>query len=107
MMLKPRSVVVLFVSAEWAKQANAEAILGKSKENVQPEVKAFPVRILNWTHSFGTTVQSIADNEPKGNEARLFVPWRSVIGIAWRPTMQPREARQGKFGFVPSAVNKH
>ena len=34
MILKPKSIVVVYFKADWAKRANAEAVFGLPKENM-------------------------------------------------------------------------
>jgi hypothetical protein len=95
MQMKQNSIVIVYVSEHWAVQANMEAILGEPKTNTAADVKAFAVR-LGGTDNAGIWVQSVARNEPKGNEARMFIPWTQIITIAWRPNM---EADPKKIGF--------
>jgi hypothetical protein len=100
MILKPKSIVVVYFKADWAKRANAEAVFGLPKENMPDGVAAFPVRVLDASGIIGLWVQSIAGHEPKGNEATMLIPWAEVISVLWRPSM---EAKPKELGFSSRA----
>jgi hypothetical protein len=101
--LKTGSIVLIYFKAEWAKQANAEHALGPPQGDVAQGVIAYPVKVLDLSHSFGVEVQSIAPGQPKGNEIRMLVPWQAVISMVWRPNM---EAHLRLVGLTPSVKKR-
>jgi hypothetical protein len=98
MKIEEKSIVVVFLDPGWADAVGVEHLLGPAKETSPPKAKAFAVRVLEAPDHPGIIVQAIYGDQPEGNEIRLFLPWRAIHAIGWRPNMETA-GKKSKFGF--------